>query len=371
MPAKTPVQTDVLLIGGGAIGLVSAIKLAEAGLRVTVLDQGHIGQEASWAGGGILSPLYPWHYPPALLRLALYSMQRYFSLTSTLLEQTGIDPEWIPSGLLIVEGEHEKIPNDVLAWGAAWGLDWRPGLAGETQTLWCPEVAQVRNPRLLAAMAARCRQLGVVLYENTAVTGFRKQGERLQGVETTTGFIPAERAIVTAGAWSGKILEETGIYLDIIPVRGQMLLLQGKPGVLNTMLMRDNHYLVPRRDGLILAGSTSELAGFDKSITNEAREELSAFTASVFPDLAQAPILRQWSGLRPGSQDSIPYIGPLPGWEGLFVAAGHFRYGLTNAPATADILVSLLTETPPPLDINPYAVLTPRPARQGLFLMVH
>ncbi len=362
MLAETPVQTDVLLIGGGAIGLVSAIKLAEAGLRVTVLDQGHIGQEASWAGGGILSPLYPWHYPPALLRLALYSMQRYFSLTSTLLEQTGIDPEWIPSGLLILEGEYEKIPNDVPAWGAAWGLDWRPGLAGETQTLWCPEVAQVRNPRLLAAMAARCRQLGIVLYENTAVTGFRKQGERLQGIETITGFIPAERAIVTAGAWSGKILGEIGIHLDIIPVRGQMLLLQGKPGALNTMLMRDNHYLIPRRDGLILAGSTSELAGFDKSTTDEARNELVDFATQVYPDLESLPILKQWSGLRPGSQDSIPYIGPVPGWEGLFVAAGHFRYGLTNAPATADILASLLMKTPPPLDINPYAVLTPRPA---------
>ncbi|CDQ10360.1 conserved protein of unknown function [Acidithiobacillus ferrivorans] len=363
MPGETSAQTDVLLIGGGAIGLLSAIKLAEAGLRVTVLDQGHIGQEASWAGGGILSPLYPWHYPPALLRLALYSMQRYFSLTATLLEQTGIDPEWIPSGLLIMEGEQEKIPYDVLAWGVAWGLNWRLGHSEGAQTLWCPEVAQVRNPRLLAAMAARCRQLDIVLHENTAVTGFRKRGERLQGVETTTGFIPAELVIVTAGAWSRKLLDETGSHLDVIPVRGQMLLLQSKPGTLDTILMRDNHYLIPRRDGLILAGSTSELAGFDKSTTDEARNELLDFATQVYPDLERVPILKQWSGLRPGSQDSIPYIGPVPGWEGLFVAAGHFRYGLTNAPATADILVSLLMKTPPPLDIDPYAVLTPRPAQ--------
>ena len=362
MPTEISAHTDVLLIGAGAIGLLSAIKLAEAGLRVTVLDQGHIGQEASWAGGGILSPLYPWRYPPALLSLALYSMQRYCSLTSRLAEQTGIDPEWIPSGLLILEGEHEKIPNDVLAWGARWGLDWRLGPAEKTQTLWCPEVAQVRNPRLLAAMSARCRQLGVVLHENTAVNHFRRRGGRLEGVETTAGFMPVERIIVTAGAWSEKILAETGSHLDIIPVRGQILLFQGKPGVLDTILMRDNHYLVPRRDGLILAGSTSEFVGFDKSTTNEAREELLDFTIKALPDLAQAQVLRQWSGLRPGSQDCVPYIGPIPEWEGLFVAAGHFRYGLTNAPATADILVSLLTGTPLPLDIAPYAALTPRSA---------
>ena len=362
MPAKASAQTDVLLIGGGAFGLLSAIKLAEAGLRVTILDQGHIGQEASWAGGGILSPLYPWHYPPALLSLALYSMQRYFSLTSRLVQQTGIDPEWTPSGLLILEGEHEKIPNDVLAWGARLGLDWHLGPEEKPRTLWCPEVAQVRNPRLLTAMSARCRQLGVVFHENTAVTHFRRRGERLEGVETTAGFMPVERVIVTAGAWSEKILAETGSHLDIIPVRGQILLFQGKPGVLDTILMCDNHYLVPRRDGLILAGSTSEFVGFDKSTTNEAREELLDFTIKALPDLAQAQVLRQWSGLRPGSQDCVPYIGPIPEWEGLFVAAGHFRYGLTNAPATADILVSLLTGTPLPLDIAPYAALTPRSA---------
>ncbi len=364
-------RADVLLVGGGVVGLLSAVKLAEAGFRVTILEQGRIGREASWAGAGILSPLYPWRYSPALLQLALYGMQRYGRLAATLFEQTGVDPEWNPSGLFILDGSQEKIPDDALIWAKAWGLDWRlesskrddqfslPGV----KALWCPEVAQVRNPRLLAALAARCHQVGVHLEEDITVTGFRQRQGRLRGVETSCGFIPAERSIVTAGAWSGTLLRETGNPPSILPVRGQMLLLQGKPGNLSTMVMRDHRYLVQRRDGLFLVGSTSELVGFDKSTTSVARQELWDFACAVFPDIVHAPLLRQWSGLRPGSRDNIPYIGPVPDWEGLFVAAGHFRYGLTNALATADILVALLTETPTPLDITPYALSAQRLTR--------
>ena len=368
MNTEVSPPAGVLLVGGGVVGLLSAVKLAEAGFRVTILEQGRIGREASWAGAGILSPLYPWHYPPALLQLALYGMQRYGRLAATLFEQTGIDPEWNPSGLFILDGPQEKIPDDALNWAKAWGLDWRlespkrddQFSLSEAKALWCPEVAQVRNPRLLAALAARCRQVGVHLEEDITVTGFRQRQGRLRGVETSRGFIPAERSIVTAGAWSGTLLRETGNPPNILPVRGQMLLLQGKPGNLSTMVMRDHRYLVQRRDGLFLVGSTSELVGFDKSTTSVARQELWDFACAVFPDIVHAPLLRQWSGLRPGSQDNIPYIGPLPGWEGLFVAAGHFRYGLTNALATADILVALLTETPTPLDITPYALSAQR-----------
>ncbi len=371
MGTEVSLPAGVLLVGGGVVGLLSAVKLAEAGLRVTILEQGRIGREASWAGAGILSPLYPWRYPPALLQLALYGMQRYGRLAATLFEQTGVDPEWNPSGLFILDGSQEKIPDDVLNWAKAWGLDWRLESSKrddqcslpEAKALWCPEVAQVRNPRLLAALAARCRQVGVHLEEDITVTGFRQRQGRLRGVETSRGFIPAERSIVAAGAWSGMLLRETGNPPNILPVRGQMLLLQGKPGNLSTMVMRDHRYLVQRRDGLFLVGSTSELVGFDKSTTSVARQELWDFACAVFPDIVHAPLLRQWSGLRPGSQDNIPYIGPLPGWEGLFVAAGHFRYGLTNALATADILVALLTEAPTPLDITPYALSAQRLTR--------
>ncbi len=345
----------IILIGGGAIGLLAGMRLAEAGFRVSIVDQGHIGQEASWAGGGILSPLYPWRYPPELLRLAFYSMSLHQKLSEDLSSKTGIDPEWEPSGLRILQGE-EAFPAGLIEWSQHWNLHWELAMADDAlgPSIWCPEVAQVRNPRLLSALAERCRQLQINIFEETKITGFRQQNGQLTGMESNRGFIPASRAIVTAGAWTGNLLKSIGIHLDIYPVRGQMLLLQARPGRLSTMLMRDNYYLVPRRDGLILAGSTTEQVDFDKSVTREARDTLWDFAHACLPELQATHIIRQWSGLRPGSQDSIPYIGPLPAWTGLYVAAGHFRYGLTNAPATAEILVSLLTGTPPPLDIHPY-----------------
>lgn len=350
-------QSEIALIGGGVIGLLTAVELAEAGFQVSLFDQGKVGQEASWAGGGILSPLYPWNYPPELLKLAFYSMSRYPALVTKLSAQTGIDPEWMLSGLSILHTSANPIPNQALTWAESWGLTWTRQSTDKGEALWCPEVAQVRNPRFLTMLVERCRQLGVTFHEDITVTGFQQDRDRLRGLQTTQGFFPTTQAIVTAGAWAGKLLEAIGISLPIYPVRGQMLLLQTNPGTLNTMVMKDHRYLVPRRDGLILVGSTSETVDFDKSVTAEAREALWNFAAEMLPGLTPAHLLRQWSGLRPGSADSIPYIGPLPGWHGLWVAAGHFRYGITNAPATAEILVAMLTNSTPPLDISPYQVI--------------
>lgn len=349
-------QESIVLIGAGVIGMLAAVRLAEAGFDVTIVDQGQIGSEASWAGGGILSPLYPWHYPPELLRLAFYSMSLHQALSSELADFTGIDPQWVLSGLRIIEGEKEVLPMDVSHWGQNWGLNWQePDCKATVQkSLWCPEVAQVRNPRLLSALAERCRQLGVKFFENTEITGFIRKNRQLLGVESKEGLLSCQKAIVTAGAWTGKLLKQIDINIEIYPVRGQMLLLQASPGMLDSMLMQDNHYLVQRQDGLILAGSTSENVQFNKSITPMARETLWNFALAQLPALKSSDIIRQWSGLRPGSHDCVPYIGPLPGWIGLYVAAGHFRYGLTNAPATAEILVCLLTGKTLPIDNTPY-----------------
>ena len=370
------VGQDVVLVGAGAVGLVSAMVLAEAGMRVTLLDKGRVGQEASWAGGGILSPLFPWRYPPALLRLSDYSIALYPQLAAELHRHTGIDPEWEPSGLIILDDAAQPIPADALSWGAAQGHRWalegeaaaqerQHGLRSSAHALWCPEVAQIRNPRLLAALVARCRQLGVLIREGVAVEGFAERNGQLTSVETAQGSLPARQVVVTAGAWTGRLLGNAGIPMAIEPVRGQMLLLQGQPGVLQHILMRSTHYLVPRRDGLILVGSTSEAVGFDKGTTEAAHAELLAFAREVFPPCRHYPVLRQWAGLRPGSHASVPYIGAVAGWKGLYVAAGHFRYGLTNAPATAQLLIHALLGQPTAIDPSPY---WPGPERKKLDL---
>ncbi|WP_268745818.1 NAD(P)/FAD-dependent oxidoreductase [Acidithiobacillus thiooxidans] len=154
-------RESIVLIGAGVIGMLAAVRLAEEGFAITIVDQGQTGREASWAGGGILSPLYPWHYPPELLRLSFYSISLHRALSSELASLTNIDPQWALSGLRIIEGENEVFRDDVSHWGQNWGLNWQVsgGKATTKKNLWCPEVAQVRNPRLLSALAERCRQL--------------------------------------------------------------------------------------------------------------------------------------------------------------------------------------------------------------------
>ncbi len=343
---------DVVIVGAGVIGLVSALFLAESGLAVRVLERGQIGQEASWAGGGILSPLHPWRYLPEVRRLAAAGMAAYPELARSLLEHTGIDPEWQASGLLILESTDHPFPTDPVGFGAGEGQTWHlwDGVTAAAQfpdfrlrhgqrALWCPEVAQVRNPRLLKALHRRCQQLGVRFFPGTEVRAFvRDDAGKLRTIVTDQGEISSTRAIVTAGAWSRQLLVDAGLEFPIKPMRGQMLLLQGEPGALPSLLLHGPHYLVQRRDGLLLVGSSTEDVGFDKSSTVAIREELLAFIHEFFPPARDYPVLRQWAGLRPGSPENRPFIGAVFDGSGLYIASGHFRYGLTMAPATASIL---------------------------------
>jgi len=172
---------------------------------------------------------------------------------------------------------------------------------------------------------------------------------------TSAGEIRASYVVVAAGAWSADVLREYGVVADVVPVRGQMLLVRGDAGLLSQILLYEGHYLIPRRDGHILIGSTIEHVGFDKSTTTEAAEILRQSAYEMLPELGKYPVVMQWAGLRPGTLDGVPYIGEVPGAAGLYVNTGHFRNGVTLAPASVRLLVDLMTERSPIVDPVPYA----------------
>ncbi|MGD9663457.1 MAG: NAD(P)/FAD-dependent oxidoreductase, partial [Porticoccaceae bacterium] len=185
--SKTDLRSaEVLIIGAGVIGLSAALRLAQAGKKVTILDRGALGREASWAGGGILSPLHAWRYLPPLLRLAKEGMRRYEAFANEIQDASGIDPEWRMSGMWVLDSEEAPLPRDVLAWGAAWGRNWQWHTATEMQhlapmlradaALFCPEVAQIRNPRLLSGLLRYVTALGVHTQDHPEVTEIRKEG---------------------------------------------------------------------------------------------------------------------------------------------------------------------------------------------------
>ncbi|HEY3486592.1 MAG TPA: FAD-dependent oxidoreductase, partial [Gammaproteobacteria bacterium] len=184
---------------------------------------------------------------------------------------------------------------------------------------------------------------------------------RISGLRTAQGTVHKCGSVVIAnGAWSGQLLRQIGVNLDIRPIRGQMVLLQGAVGLLQHIVLQEGHYLIPRADGAIVAGSTVEDVGFDTATTEQALQDLKGFTMRIAPALAQLPVLKHWAGLRPGCGQGTPYIGAHPEIRGLYVNAGHFRNGIVMAPSSGELLASLMLDEKPSLDPTPYALMTPR-----------
>jgi glycine oxidase len=336
-------QKKVLIVGGGIVGCMTAMMLVKSGHALTIVERNQIASqtsgESSWAGAGILFPLLPWHYLEAVNALTMQGAQLYRDICAELLEETGIDAELTQSGMLIVSPLDIQTATD---WCQQHQLPYQsvpssfePLLAGhEGKALWLPTVCQVRPPRLMQALRAWLEKNGVTLLEQTALKPL-KETEALTSWETVTGeHLTADAFVVTSGAWSFELLKETASKLEIKPMRGQILLYKPQEN-LPTMVYRDGFYMVPRRDGYLLAGSTLEDVGFDPATTEVIREELREKSEALMPSLRGLPVIKHWSGLRPGTPNNLPTIGPHPQIENLYLNTGHFRYGLTMAPASA------------------------------------
>ena len=356
-------MTDIVVIGAGLIGMMCARELARAGARVTLLERGEAGRESSWAGGGILSPLYPWRYPDAVSVLARWSQQAYPTLVEALREESGIDPERLDSGLLILDAEEKAVAR---LWADRFGarlelrdsagvraLEPALGLA-VAEALWLPEVGQVRNPRLTQALRGAVLRAGVELREHTEVRSLRIESGRVRGVETATGTIAAEQVVVAGGAWTAGLLADTGLELPVEPVRGQMLLFRAAPDLLRHISLYQGRYVIPRRDGRVLVGSTLERVGFDKATTETARADLHQAALQLVPALADCPLEQHWAGLRPGSPSGIPCVGPHPHCAGLYLNVGHYRNGVVLGPASVRLLVDQLLGRPSFTAPEPY-----------------
>ena len=346
----------ICIIGGGVIGCATALALADAGERVTLIERGGLGAEASWAGAGLLSLLLPWQYREEVARLAQWSRALYPEWIAAL---SGIDPEYRRCGMLVlppydlVQAQNWAAANgETFAEISARSLD--PQLIFDTTALWMPRVAQVRNPRLLQALHQTLLQHGVKIFEQTEVTDWHVPSTRLNSVTTTQGVKIADVFVVAAGAWSGELLRELGADIPIKPVRGQIVLLKSDPGRLKQVVYQDGLYIIPRDDGHILIGSTLEDVGFDTGVTEVARINLIGRASELLPFLKQTPVVAHWSGLRPGSPDNIPIMARHPSIENLYLNSGHFRYGVTMAPASAQFMANLILGLANPIDAAPY-----------------
>ena len=332
-------KQHIMVIGGGIVGCMTAKELVSRGFKVTIVERNQIAAqtsgESSWAGAGIVFPLLPWMYRDEVNQLALAGASLYPQVCEQLRAETGIDPELTQSGMLIKPPYHLAIAKQ---WCEKNQIAYQQ--AGDDLLL--PSVLQVRNPRLLQSLRQWLILHDVTLIERTQLAPIQETKE-LNACHTITGeTMQADAYVVTSGAWSFELLKDTAANIQIKPMRGQILLYQLPKQTLQHIVYQDGFYLVPRRDGFLLAGSTLEDVGFDTNVTENAKQEMQAKAEALLPELKHAVIHKHWSGLRPGAPENIPTISQHPTIKNLYLNTGHFRYGVTMAPASAKMLVDLL-----------------------------
>ncbi len=361
---------DVVIVGGGVIGLSIAYALARQGVLATVLDRAEPGREASWAGAGMIPPHTERLKTNPTVELRSWSAVLYPEWSRALLEETGIDNGYRRTGGVDVAAspaEDDELKTSAGRWRSERIVYERltPGDFGRVEpalnpdllvAYYLPDRAQIRNPRHLKALVAALKVRGVSIRPGRAALGFESAGGRVSAVRTEEGPLACGSVVVAAGAWSGGLMAGLGVQAATPPLKGQIVLLrEGRPRI-RRIVEHGKNYLVPRDDGRILVGATEEDVGFDTRTTDEALRGLLAEARRICPGLADAEVERSWAGLRPGSIDSKPYLGNVPGYVNVMMAAGHKRAGLQLAPASAEVMADLVLGRPPRVDLAPFRV---------------
>ena len=295
---------ECIVVGGGVIGLLTARQLFLEGVDVLLLEKGALGGESSWAGGGIISPLYPWRYSDAVNVLAQRSKSFYPDLVETLFEETGNDCELITSGLFTVIDEKPSTRQTILDWSKKWSVNACyienkneifeiENAVGDAvdKGIWMPDVMQIRNPKLVAALKASFDYLAIPYAEHCEVDEILTKNNIATAVKTKQQTYSSEKIIIASGAWSAQF-GVTKSSVNVIPVKGQMIMYKGEPNLVRRIILSEGHYIIPRKDGRILAGSTLEKIGFDKSISSSALDELHCAAIELVPLLDDLTIER-------------------------------------------------------------------------------
>lgn len=369
MPGKK--QPDVIVIGGGLIGCSIALRLAQAGLRVTVIERGEPGKEASSAAAGMLSPQGETIEPREFFELCMASRKIYPSFVREVEELSGLKADYRRCGTLMVatnRREHKELETIFRAqkkMGLAISRLYSKTIHSKVRELspsisfgvFLPDDHSIDNEKLSAAVATACKNSGVEFHTGCSVMRIIATRGQVEGVEIASESgaaekLDADQLVLAAGCWSAALAEPIGIKLLMKPCRGQMVEFEA-PRPLPLVVRAGHHYLVPRSNSRIVVGTTSEYAGFEKSVTASGLQSVMAGAVKLIPDFGGFKFLRAWSGLRPDTADHLPILGRGE-ISNLIFATGHYRNGILLAPITAEIISDLVVKASTPRPIRPY-----------------
>ena len=359
-------HADLIIIGGGIIGCAIAYNLAKRDIKPLLIDKAPtVGTEASWAGAGILTSHASTHEPyPTLCRA---SLALYPTLAEELRVETQIDIEFIQSGTLSVFFNQAEAAGligladrrvkrgfsaEVLTPEQAWQLE--PALSKAIAgAVLFPEDAQVRNPKMVTALAKGAAKLGAKFRLGNPVTNFIQENDRVIGVVVNGETLYADAFVIAAGCWAGPLMAQLDVPIRVEPAKGQIVLVEAMPPLFQYVVDGLGIYIVPRADGKILLGATVEFVGYNKTATVDGAKQMIDAGIAIAPQLADSTFVQTWAGLRPYAKNG-PLLGYLPGHGNVVLASGHFKNGILLAPITGQLIADLLTTGQPSLSLEPF-----------------
>lgn len=363
-------QSDSLIVGGGIIGVALALRLADEKLSVTVIERGKPGREASWAAAGMLAPTSEAGHgadgalPAPVAQLAAVSAALYPAWLDRLGEGTRSDVGYRTEGTLDVaftddEAAHlSALPGERLTAAEARRLE--PALSDRVvAAVRLPRDVQVDNRRLFAALLEAARAAGIHFRTGTGAAEPALEGTRATGVRASNGeLITASIVVNAAGSWASQLGAHGRRLTPTRPVRGQMIALRGDAGspLLRHVVRSPRGYILPRADGRLVCGSTTEDVGYDKKLTPAGLRQLLAAAVELAPAAASMPFADAWAGLRPDTPDHLPILGATD-IENYFVATGHYRNGILLAPVTAQLVGDVILGRKPSVSVEPFSPL--------------